>query len=370
MKKKILIKLRKVNLEKVKKTFKNLEKNYFLDYYVSDQKTSNLNKILYFLKRKNQNNYVCFIDFIKNKSLKDFFFYLILQNKILSIKPFLAPKARHNFRKKKDIKYFLENFNKIKIFLNYFVKKINSFVKHDVIFLAGTYKEKEISKDYKFKIYSHSFDFENFIIQKKLVNNEKKKHKKILFIDEMMQNHPDYIEQNLEVPISYSQYLTGINKLFKKINKCTGYNSEIAFHPKSDKNYMKDFDDVLKHFQNTYQAIYNADLVIAHASTAIGIATLFNKPIVLLIFEEMKDTWMEAYIQEFSKSLKCEIFYLNEFLSKIDKEFIDKLILTNTNNKDFIDKFLSHPKKQKNQSIEKSLTQFLRSLKDDKNKIY
>ena len=74
MKKKILIKLRKVNLEKVKKTFKNLEKNYFLDYYVSDQKTSNLNKILYFLKRKNQNNYVCFIDFIKNKSLKDFFF--------------------------------------------------------------------------------------------------------------------------------------------------------------------------------------------------------------------------------------------------------------------------------------------------------
>ena len=77
---------------------------------------------------------------------------------------------------------------------------MNLLVKHHGIILAGTYKQKLVNKNI---LFFHSIDYENFC-DEKIINREiEKRKKKILFIDEMIQHHPDYIIENIHVPISY-----------------------------------------------------------------------------------------------------------------------------------------------------------------------
>ena len=57
----------------------------------------------------------------------------------------------------------------------------------------------------------------------------------------MMQNHPDYIKQNLPIPINYKEYINEMNLIFKKVSIIKSFRAAIAFHPKSDRKYMSDF---------------------------------------------------------------------------------------------------------------------------------
>ena len=62
----------------------------------------------------------------------------------------------------------------------------------------------------------------------------------------MMQNHPDYIKQNLPIPINYKEYINEMNLIFKKVSIIKSFRAAIAFHPKSDRKYMSDFKFIVK----------------------------------------------------------------------------------------------------------------------------
>lgn len=269
MKKKILIQTKNVSFQKVKKLLCDLEKEFFLEFFITDNSKETSKKFSKTFKDIiNSKDYICSIDFVDNKSFREIIFNIIINIKMINLKAFLNPKPRHNFKKKKDIKYIIKNFFNYKLIFKFILNKTNSIVQHHGIILAGTHNQNLINTKYDIKIFSHSIDYENFYNEK--INNEKilKKEKKIiLFIDEMMQHHPDYFTGNIQIPISYENYISGMNLLFRKIKNQTNYDPEIAFHPKSDQNYINDLINVKKNLFTTNQAIKKADIVIAHAST-------------------------------------------------------------------------------------------------------
>lgn len=368
MKKRILVQTKNVSFNKVKKLLYELENNFFLEFFITDD--------TYIISKKykktlrdivTSNDYVCSIDFVNNKSLREILFNFIINLKMINLKAFLNPKVRHNFKNKKNFNYILKNCLNYRLIWKFIIKKMNSLVKHHGIILAGTYKQKLVNKKYPIKIFSHSIDYENFC-DEKIINREieKKEKKKILFIDEMIQHHPDYFIENIHAPISYENYISGMNSLFKKIESNTSYTPGIAFHPKSDQKYINDFTNVKKNFLTTIQAIKKADIIIAHASTAIGIAALLKKPIILLIFEEMRDSWMESYVLAMASQLNCKVFFLNEFLNQINDEFFAKLENQNNENYDYVNKFIIHPKKKDNFNISQTIKLFLDKINDAK----
>ena len=348
MKKKILILVTEAAYPKVRNSLKDLKKYYLFDFYISDLK-KNVRSVFFFKIISNiffKNEYLCCLDFYKDKQIKDIILFSLIKNKIKIIRPILAPKARHLFKEKKDYFYLHKLFKQPKIIINFIYNIFKKFIKHDGYILAGSYSKRDVKNNSGFIIYSHSFDYEN-LKKKNLLKDKKKKIKKILFLDEMMQHHPDYEKNNLLVPINYKDYLNEINLIFKKIFLLKNFIPEIAFHPKSDKKYRSDFRFVKKYFNNTIYAIKNCDLVIAHGSTTIGIAAVFKKPIVLLISKKMKFTWMEKYVKTIGKHLNCKIYYTDEFLKNINEINLNKLIKSNSNNTSYINKFLSHPKKNR-----------------------
>lgn len=102
---------------------------------------------------------------------------------------------------------------------------------------------------------------------------------------------------------------------------------------------------------------------------AIGIAALLKKPIILLIFEEMKNTWMESYILTMARELNCKTFFLNELLDHLNDNFFSKLENQNNENYDYVYKFLDHPKKKGNLKVSQSIKFFLDKINNDENKI-
>lgn len=201
-------------------------------------------------------------------------------------------------------------------------------IKPDYVFLESTFQEKHLSSKYKKKAYFvNSFDYSEFnrIKKNKIVKND------LIFIDSEIEN--SYESQVLKLDRKYfdkDKYWEVMGKIFTSFENNYNKKFKIAAHFRrstKSKPINKKF-----YFDQTPYLIKNAKLVLAHNSTTAIWSVLFNKPLVLVNFENFNylDITNDDEFEWYKKELGLKIINVDlNYNFKLKKNFYKNILNIN-----------------------------------------
>ena len=240
---------------------------------------------------------------------------------------------------KQRYKLIKKNFNSdvIKKFIKFPWVIINNFIKFKIIlakpslyFVPNRIWYKNISKNTDSSKIKKIQDYDYQIFRK--FNKTAPKKKFIVFIDQEMDYSFDHrINYSTKPFIDKEDYWGRLDKFLALINKKFNLRPVVAASHRRNI-----YDRPIKYkffFDKTVQLIKNSKFVIAHDSTALYLAILFKKPIILLTHNDFKKKQTKHYsITTFSKQLGVKMFNLSN-LSLLKKDFNFNSYLKVNNNK-------------------------------------
>jgi len=193
---------------------------------------------------------------------------------------------------------------------------------------AGGYKSLI---NYKFPIgkktkiiWGHTLDYDLYLKNlRKSSNNKFKDENYIVFCDEYLPLHPEYIRNNIEPPITPEIYYSTMCKFFYKVEKETGFKVVIAAHPRSKYEEHPDYFDGRKVIRGkTMELVKDSKFVLMHGSTSLNFAVLYNKPVLFLTMVKMQQSKVFSnYVRVFSSELNKEFIIIDrDFKIDWDKE--------------------------------------------------
>lgn len=143
-------------------------------------------------------------------------------------------------------------------------------------------------------IYACSFDY-NFYVDSKTKPSKTNllgnlyEGQFILFLDEFLPFHPDYLHLNVSPPCSPNEYYPALNHFFDAIELALNSEVVIAAHPRSNYDHHPDYFSGRKmFFGKTHQLVKQSSCVITHSSTAVNFAVIYKKPIYFISLEVIK----------------------------------------------------------------------------------
>lgn len=145
----------------------------------------------------------------------------------------------------------------------------------------------------------HTFDYDRYIkyLDNKKVSVSGGSIKTCVFIDDNLIFHRDFSQKNASSPVTQKMYFASLNKFFDYVEETTKLKIIIAACPRSNYENMPGLfghREIIK--DQTLELIEKSDLVLMHASTAVSMAILFNKPILMLKTSEMINKWFGEHI--------------------------------------------------------------------------
>jgi len=171
-------------------------------------------------------------------------------------------------------------------------------------------------------IWAHTLDYDLYLDYKSRSPEPAEKGEYAVFLDEYFPLHPDFFVSGIgKNPYSdYRQYYLEINLMFKQIEAVSGLKVVIAAHPRAQYASLPDVFEGRKLIKgNTVNLVANAKLVLAHASTSLNFAVLFNKPVVFLAPEKVRGGYYGILIRSFARNMGKKPYLLAE-LETIDIE--------------------------------------------------
>lgn len=232
--------------------------------------------------------------------------------------------------KNKSLLMLFENFiKKSKIYLlNIFIQSLFYFNKiRPASYTYFLYKKniydnknnKFISKKTKI-IWGHQSDYNNYI----KLQNIKPKKKLIIFIDQNVPSHSDLKDLNSS-DINPKEYYNSITCFLKKIETSFKSRVHISLHPRSDIHKMKKyFKDFSLSIGETPQKILNSKLIILHDSTAVNLAVLFMKPLLIITNNSLINS-----LYPHNQEIESLAFKLKKNVLNIDEAFDFNIIKKN-----------------------------------------
>jgi hypothetical protein len=139
--------------------------------------------------------------------------------------------------------------------------------------------------------------------------------------------HPDYKYLGIEPYCSAKKYYPDLNQFFKHFENETGLNIIIAAHPRTDYGKRGNpFNDREIIADRTVELVKYSSLVLAHMSTSINFAVLYNKPVILL--DSIKyETVLRNYISGWSSALNLTVINISKkWTDGFNKIVVDKKI--------------------------------------------
>jgi hypothetical protein len=169
-----------------------------------------------------------------------------------------------------------------------------------LVLLGG---EKSFSEYFKFypiglkseKLWLHTLDYDLYLQEKESFVNSKEKT--AVFLDEYVPFHPDYIPLGVLPFSTAEEYYPPLCAFFDNIEKRFGFKIIIAVHPRSNYERHPDYfggRQVVK--GKTVTLIRESEFVIAHSSTSINMAVLFEKPVIFITTVSLQQSLQAPYI--------------------------------------------------------------------------
>ena len=187
---------------------------------------------------------------------------------------------RLDYIKKSSPTYIFNSLKK-----KFFLRIFKPFI--DVFILSGdemlTNEQRYINSDTKI-IKAHDFDFDKF---KSIKSNLGQPKEHLIFIDQMIPNHPEFTLRNNRYP-SPKIYYERLNYFFDKVEEATNLNVIISLHPRNTTNIDSlGYGNREVIYGDTADLIKNSRGIITHNSTSITFAILFKKPILFIADKEL-----------------------------------------------------------------------------------
>jgi hypothetical protein len=203
-----------------------------------------------------------------------------------------------------------------------FFRKKKKYMIADIAMLSGDASEEDFEvMGVKKRIYAHSLDYDIFLSHRSTSpTNALRRY--AVFLDEDMPNHIDFIYREVEPPITHSDYYEELNNYFSVLENYLGIEIIIAAHPLSSlKNSQNIWGgrSVIK--GETASLVRDCDLVICHQSTAVSYAICWEKPIIFLTSDKLKNSWIGPMIEKMNKSLGAPLINISE-KDEFDVEFL------------------------------------------------
>jgi hypothetical protein len=162
-------------------------------------------------------------------------------------------------------------------------------------------------------IFVHSLDYDNFLWESRtLLRSASPKY--LLFLDEDYVFHEDYAQIGMEAPVTADKYYREVNSMLQSIGRRFGLEVVIQVHPRADRGVAASHYEHRLSDETTACAVLGADLVVTHDSTAIQIAVLADKPIVLIETTEIeRHPLYHPQIHRFAQALNLKVLGSKDF---------------------------------------------------------
>lgn len=135
-----------------------------------------------------------------------------------------------------------------------------------------------------------------------------------VFLDQYWPFHPDFIVNRIPVHETSASYHSALLRYFEAIRKQTGIEVVVAAHPRAERKLLDDaFAGCQVWHGITPSLIAHSQFVIAHYSTAINLAVLHDKPVMLVATNAMlENDRMIGPLQGYSNAIKEPVISLDE----------------------------------------------------------
>ena len=192
-------------------------------------------------------------------------------------------------------------------------------IKPKYFFLESSYQGTKFKKENKFFFYINSFDYSEFL----RIKNKKNKKKDIIFIDSEKENSfESRLRKIKRKNFNKELYWSTLLNIFSVFEKNFKRKVKVAAHfRRSIKNVPINRKFI---FDQTPQLIRDSKIVLAHTSTTVIWAVLFNKPIILINFENFKYLSMSTNneIEFYKKNLGVNVINVDsDYKFKLGKNF-------------------------------------------------
>jgi hypothetical protein len=175
-----------------------------------------------------------------------------------------------------------------------------------ILATAGKYITSGFAVNKKSEIlWVHSFDYDVFLQERSC--DTAVDPKVGVFIDEYLPFHPDYINAEVDPPITPEEYYPLLRRCFDYLEEKNGVRIVIAAHPRSEYEKHPDYfggREVIR--GKTDELIRKAGFVLMHHSMASNFAVLYKKPIIFLttskldnrLCEDPSVEWLGAFFRK------------------------------------------------------------------------
>ena len=203
-------------------------------------------------------------------------------------------------------------------------------VRPSYIFLESNHQSANLSnKERKKAFFINSFDYSEYL----RINKKKNKKKDLVFIDSEIEN--SYESQVLKLDRKHfdkKKYWDSMLKIFSLFEKKYNQKFKIAGHfRRSIKN--KPIDRKF-YFDQTPSLIRDAKIVLAHNSTTALWSVLFNKPLILVNFENFNylDITNDDEFEWYKKELNLKMINIDlDYNFKLKKNFFNGVLKIDKN---------------------------------------
>lgn len=172
-------------------------------------------------------------------------------------------------------------------------------IKPPVYWFAGTDRALEFysfPKGHATKVvYIHSFDYDLFL--EKGIDNTRKFPANAVFLDSYLPFHEDDKMVGVSHGVTATRYYPSLCRFFDYAEKKCNIPVDIAVHPRSFYEKHPDyFGKRTLRIGQTIECVKDAKFVIAHDSTAVNFAVIYNKPVVFIVTQEMIRNYSAAMV--------------------------------------------------------------------------
>ena len=158
---------------------------------------------------------------------------------------------------------------------------------------------------------AHSWDYEvclPLIAQPPIEKNQ------IVFVDQYLPYHPDYVDMGSK-PLEPSAYYGKLRRVFAKIESLIGCPVVIAAHARANYSDKPEaFGARAVYYEQTHRLIAESRLVLGHNSTALGIAAVFGKPVLILVTRELyeRNIYETSAYEGFARALNTRLCFIDD----------------------------------------------------------
>jgi hypothetical protein len=162
------------------------------------------------------------------------------------------------------------------------------------------------------KIWTHTWDYDLVLEARDAPEVSDSRH--IVFLDEYVPFHPDYVANRRPPPNTAAEYYPKLTGLFTALERQLGLPVIIAAHPRSKYNADRDYfggRPVVR--GETCALVKNAALVLTHCSISNNFTVAFRKPALILSTDGLRSSFYGPYIAATAIALGAPTVDLDRF---------------------------------------------------------